>query len=269
MRTTGDRKISLAVSTACARQACRSGRMAIADRPEQRLDGAQVSALTFGQHLAGTAPRVASPSCSRSARTAPPLTEARAACAPACSPSETTVLCDLSDDFLLGRANCGYLYHDPSSVDGTNVRVRLCQCLLAHALFSRGLGNRPRPPTPWPPSVTARKVRLAAGFALQPGCDLRPLLIGRRDPVRAILLPRLPRRLWSIAGRACRRRWTRLRGRCWRCSRRRRFPARSDRRTAARISPACWRTGPGARRWRNAKWRRASRRRTPPIPWSP
>ena len=28
-------------------------------------------------------------------------------------------LCDFSDDFLLGRANCGYLYQDPISIDGT------------------------------------------------------------------------------------------------------------------------------------------------------
>jgi adenylate cyclase len=88
------------------------------DRPEQRLDGAQVSALTFrhtwqGQHQSGepflveigedgnTAYR--SPSSLRTGMLS--LRDNR--------------LCDLSDDFLLGRANCGYLYHDPSSVDGT------------------------------------------------------------------------------------------------------------------------------------------------------
>jgi hypothetical protein len=86
--------------------------------PDKRLDGAQVSALTFGrtwqgQHRSGepfllqiaedgtTAYR--SPTSLRTGRVS--LRENR--------------LCDLSNDFLLGRANCGYLYHDPSSVDGT------------------------------------------------------------------------------------------------------------------------------------------------------
>jgi tetratricopeptide (TPR) repeat protein len=88
------------------------------DRPEQRLDGARASALTFGhtwqgQHQSGepfllqigedgtTAYR--NPNSLRTGRVS--LHDNR--------------LCDLSDDFLLGRANCGYLYHDPSSVDGT------------------------------------------------------------------------------------------------------------------------------------------------------
>jgi tetratricopeptide (TPR) repeat protein len=88
------------------------------DRPEQRLDGAHASALTFGhtwqgQHQSGapfliqigedgtTAYR--SPNSLRTGMLS--LRDNR--------------LCDLSDDFLLGRANCGYLYHDPSSVDGT------------------------------------------------------------------------------------------------------------------------------------------------------
>ena len=88
------------------------------ERPEQRLDGAQVSALTFGhtwqgQHQSGepfllqisedgtTAYR--NPNSLRTGMLS--LRDNR--------------LCDLSDDFLLGRANCGYLYHDPSSVDGT------------------------------------------------------------------------------------------------------------------------------------------------------
>ena len=88
------------------------------DRAEQRLDGAQVSALTFGhtwqgQHQSGepfllqigedgtTAYR--SPSSLRTGMLS--LRDNR--------------LCELSDDFLLGRANCGYLYHDPSSIDGT------------------------------------------------------------------------------------------------------------------------------------------------------
>jgi adenylate cyclase len=87
------------------------------DRPEQRLDGAQVSALTFGhtwqgQHRSGepflvqigengnTAYR--SPSSLRTGMLS--LRDNR--------------LCDLSDDFLLGRANCGYLYHDPNSLGG-------------------------------------------------------------------------------------------------------------------------------------------------------
>ena len=87
-------------------------------RPEQRLDRSHASAVTFGhtwqgQHRSGepflvqisedgtTAYR--SPSSLRTGRLA--LREDR--------------LCDLSDDFLLGRANCGYVYQDPSSVDGT------------------------------------------------------------------------------------------------------------------------------------------------------
>ena len=87
------------------------------DRPDKRLDGAQVSALTFGhtwqgQHRSGepflvqigedgsTAYR--SPSSLRTGMLS--LRDNR--------------LCDRSDDFLLGRANCGYLYHDPNSIDG-------------------------------------------------------------------------------------------------------------------------------------------------------
>jgi tetratricopeptide (TPR) repeat protein len=89
------------------------------ERPEQRLDGAQASALTFGhiwqgRHQSGepfllqigddgsTAYR--NPNSLRTGRVS--LQDNR--------------LCDLSGDFLLGRANCGYLYHDPSSVDGTS-----------------------------------------------------------------------------------------------------------------------------------------------------
>jgi adenylate cyclase len=88
------------------------------DRAEQRLDGAQVSALTFGHTWQGqdrsgepfllqigedgtTAYR--NPNSLRTGRVS--LQDNR--------------LCDLSGDFLLGRANCGYLYHDPSSVGGT------------------------------------------------------------------------------------------------------------------------------------------------------
>ena len=87
-------------------------------RAEQRLDGAKARALTFGhtwqgQHQSGepfllqigedgtTAYR--SPSSLSTGM--PSLQDDR--------------LCDLSDDFLLGRPNCGYLYHDPSSIDGT------------------------------------------------------------------------------------------------------------------------------------------------------
>ena len=88
------------------------------DRAEHRLDGAQVSTLTFGhtwqgQHQSGepfllqigkdgtTAYR--SPSSLRTGRVS----------------FQDNRLCDFSDDFLLGRANCGYLYHDPISIDGT------------------------------------------------------------------------------------------------------------------------------------------------------
>jgi adenylate cyclase len=87
------------------------------DRPDQRLDGTRARALTFGQtwqgqHRSGepfllqigedgtTAYR--NPNSMRTGKVS--LRDDR--------------LCDLSDDFLLGRANCGYLYHDPSSVDG-------------------------------------------------------------------------------------------------------------------------------------------------------
>jgi adenylate cyclase len=88
------------------------------DRAEQRLDGAQVRALTFGhiwqgQHQSGepfllqigedgtTAYR--SPSSLRTGMLS----------------LQVNQLCDLSGDFLLGRPNCGYLYHDPSNIDGT------------------------------------------------------------------------------------------------------------------------------------------------------
>jgi adenylate cyclase len=88
------------------------------DRPEQRVDGAQVSALTFGhtwqgQHQSGEpfllqigedgTIAYRSPSSLRTGRVS----------------FQDNRLCDFSDDFLLGRANCGYLYHDPISIDGT------------------------------------------------------------------------------------------------------------------------------------------------------
>jgi tetratricopeptide (TPR) repeat protein len=58
------------------------------DRPEQRLDGTQASALTFGhtwqgQHHSGE------PFLIQISEVAPPHTEPLTACAPACSPSET------------------------------------------------------------------------------------------------------------------------------------------------------------------------------------
>jgi adenylate cyclase len=87
-------------------------------RPERRLDNASAYALTFGhiwqgQHQSGepfllqisedgtTAYR--SPSSLRTGMLS----------------LQGNQLCDLSGDFLLGRPNCGYLYHDPSSIDGT------------------------------------------------------------------------------------------------------------------------------------------------------
>jgi adenylate cyclase len=87
------------------------------DDPEKRLDGAQASMLTFGrtwqgQHQSGepflmqisedgtTAYR--SPTSLRTGMLS--LRDNR--------------LCDQSDDFLLGRDNCGYLYHDPQNIAG-------------------------------------------------------------------------------------------------------------------------------------------------------
>jgi tetratricopeptide (TPR) repeat protein len=87
-------------------------------RPEQRLDSADARALTFGhtwqgQHQSGEpfllqigedgATAYRNPNSMRTGRVS--LQDNR--------------VCDLSGDFLLGRANCGYLYHDPSNVDGT------------------------------------------------------------------------------------------------------------------------------------------------------
>jgi adenylate cyclase len=88
------------------------------DRPEQRLDGTHVSALTFGhtwegQHQSGVpfllqigedgATAYRNPNSLRTGRVS----------------LRGNRMCDLSGDFLLGRANCGYVYRDPSSVDGT------------------------------------------------------------------------------------------------------------------------------------------------------
>jgi tetratricopeptide (TPR) repeat protein len=87
------------------------------DRPEQRLDSVHASVLIFGrtwqgQHQSGepfllqieedgsTAYR--SPSSLRTGRVS----------------LRGNQLCDLSNDFLMGRANCGYLYHNPSSIGG-------------------------------------------------------------------------------------------------------------------------------------------------------
>ena len=87
-------------------------------RPEQRLDSADARDLTFGhtwqgQHQSGEpfllqigedgATAYRNPNSMRTGRVS--LQDNR--------------VCDLSGDFLLGRANCGYLYHDPSNVDGT------------------------------------------------------------------------------------------------------------------------------------------------------
>jgi adenylate cyclase len=88
------------------------------DDTRQRLDGAQVSALTLGrtwrgQHQSGEPFLIQISEDGTTAYRSP--TSLRTGMLSL----RGNRLCDLSDDFLLGRANCGYLYHDPSSVDGT------------------------------------------------------------------------------------------------------------------------------------------------------
>lgn len=87
-------------------------------RTEQRLNGAQARALTFGrtwqgQHRSGEPFLVQiSEDGTTAYRSSNSLRTGMVAL-------RDDQLCDLSDDFLLGRANCGYLYREPHSLDGT------------------------------------------------------------------------------------------------------------------------------------------------------
>jgi adenylate cyclase len=87
------------------------------DRPEDRLDGAQVSALTFGRTWQGQHEN-GEPFFAQNS--ADGTTAYR-------SPSSMRIgdlslrgdmLCYRSEDFMLGRPNCGYLYRDDAGVGG-------------------------------------------------------------------------------------------------------------------------------------------------------
>jgi adenylate cyclase len=87
------------------------------DRPERRLDGAQVSALTFGhtwqgKHQSGEPFLVQIGDDGRTAY------RSRTSLRTGMLSLRDNLLCDLSHDFLLGRPNCGYLYHDPETLAG-------------------------------------------------------------------------------------------------------------------------------------------------------
>jgi adenylate cyclase len=87
------------------------------DRPEKRLDAGKVSALTFGrtwqgQHRNGVPFLVQVGEDGTTAYRSP--TSLRTGMLSL----RDNRLCDQSDDFLLGRDNCGYLYHDPKSLGG-------------------------------------------------------------------------------------------------------------------------------------------------------
>jgi adenylate cyclase len=86
--------------------------------PERRLDGAQVSALTsghtwHGEHHSGEPFLVQISEDGSTAYRSPSSLRTGMLFL------QKDRLCDRSEDFLLGRANCGYLYQDPSSIDGT------------------------------------------------------------------------------------------------------------------------------------------------------
>jgi adenylate cyclase len=88
------------------------------DRPEQRLDGDRVLALTFGhmwqgQHSSGE------PFLLQIGEDGTTAYRSPSSLSTGMLSLRDNRLCDLSGDFLLGRPNCGYLYHDPSSIDGT------------------------------------------------------------------------------------------------------------------------------------------------------
>jgi adenylate cyclase len=86
---------------------------------EQRLDGAHARALTFGhtwqgQHQSGE------PFLLQVGEDGTTAYRSTSSLSTGMLSLRGNQLCDLSGDFLLGRANCGYLYHDASSVDGTS-----------------------------------------------------------------------------------------------------------------------------------------------------
>ena len=88
------------------------------DRPERHLDGAQVSALTFGhtwqgQHQSGE------PFLVQIGDDGSTAYRSRTSLRTGMLSLRDNLLCDLSNDFLLGRPNCGYLYHDPETLEGT------------------------------------------------------------------------------------------------------------------------------------------------------
>jgi len=90
--------------------------------PDKRLDGAQVSALTFGRTWQGqhrSEYRNGEPFLLQIAEDGTTAYRSPTSLRTGRVSLRDNRLCDLSNDFLLGRANCGYLYHDPSSVGGT------------------------------------------------------------------------------------------------------------------------------------------------------
>jgi len=82
--------------------------------PERRLDGARVSALTFGhtwhgEHHSGEPFLVQISEGGSTAYRSPSSLRTGMLFL------QNDRLCDRSEDFLLGRDNCGYLYHDPQN----------------------------------------------------------------------------------------------------------------------------------------------------------
>jgi adenylate cyclase len=90
--------------------------------PDKRLDGAQAGALTFGRTWQGqhrSEYRSGEPFLLQIAEDGTTAYRSPTSLRTGKVSLRGNRLCDLSNDFLLGRANCGYLYHDPSSVGGT------------------------------------------------------------------------------------------------------------------------------------------------------
>ena len=85
------------------------------DRPEKRLDGAQVSALTFGQTWQGQH-RSGEPFLVQISEDGTTAYRSPTSLRTGMLSLRDNQLCDQSDDFLLGRDNCGYLYHDPQNL---------------------------------------------------------------------------------------------------------------------------------------------------------
>jgi len=88
------------------------------DSAEKRLDSAQARALAFGHTWQGQH-RSGEPFLVQIGEDGTTAYRSRNSLRTGKLALQDGRLCDLSDDFLLGRANCGYLYHDPSAVDGT------------------------------------------------------------------------------------------------------------------------------------------------------